>query len=185
MSREDRMYTVSSKFYETFGVNLKENVDLCDICDYKGESECKKCPAFGHSMEWDEYRDPKKYDSFKDTKQLLLDALSKHSDAVIATAYSFAYHLDKYGVDVSEKWNNEVENTQALEKAYNKGYFDALLEMENNKNRGSDEGKWIHEPNNYVRCSRCGYHYPHTSIYSSKMDWNYCPNCGKEMEDAK
>lgn len=58
----------------------------------------------------------------KDTKQLLLDALSKESDVVIATAYSYAKNLTLYGVDVAEKWNNEVENTRNLERAYNKGY---------------------------------------------------------------
>lgn len=117
-----------------------------------------------------------------DAKQMMLDNLSKESEIVLATAYSFAQNLTMYGVNVTEKWNNVLENTQAVQTAYNRGYFDALLEMDKNKNRGDKKGKWIDEPNCCVRCSCCGYHYPHTSIFSSKMDWKYCPNCGKEME---
>ncbi len=42
-------------------------------------------------------------------------------------------------------------------------------------------GHWIGEPNNWLRCSECGKHYPHTSIYKIQGS-NYCPNCGAKME---
>lgn len=42
------------------------------------------------------------------------------------------------------------------------------------------KGKWIQEPNCWLRCSCCGSHYPHTSIYECKGS-NYCPNCGAKM----
>lgn len=41
-------------------------------------------------------------------------------------------------------------------------------------------GKWISEPNCWLRCSCCNSHYPHTSIYAIKGS-NYCPNCGADM----
>jgi hypothetical protein len=67
-------------------------------------------------------------------------------------------------------------------KEVEKGYFDALLEANENKNRGNKRGKWIEEPNCWLRCSCCGAHYPHTSLYTSSIGSNYCPNCGAEME---
>jgi len=43
------------------------------------------------------------------------------------------------------------------------------------------KGKWIEEPNCWLRCSCCNSHHPHTSIYTIRGS-NYCPNCGAEME---
>ena len=46
------------------------------------------------------------------------------------------------------------------------------------------KGKWIEEPNCWLRCSCCGSHYPHTSIYTIRGS-KYCPNCGAEMESEE
>lgn len=46
------------------------------------------------------------------------------------------------------------------------------------------KGKWIEEPNCWLRCSCCKSHYPHTSINGVNGS-NYCPNCGAEMESEK
>ena len=43
------------------------------------------------------------------------------------------------------------------------------------------KGKWIEEPNCWLRCSCCNSHHPHTSIYAIRGS-NYCPECGAEME---
>lgn len=56
----------------------------------------------------------------------LLDELSKMPDMVIATAYLHALNYTRYGVDVTEKWLTAVQNVNALDRAYGKGYHDAL-----------------------------------------------------------
>lgn len=60
-----------------------------------------------------------------ETKQLL-DELSKMPDMVIATAYLHALNYTRYGVDVTEKWLTAIQQVSALDKAYAKGYHDAL-----------------------------------------------------------
>ena len=56
----------------------------------------------------------------------LIDELSKMPINVIAIAYLHAINYTKYGVDVTEKWLTAVQNASALEKAYRKGYHDAM-----------------------------------------------------------
>lgn len=82
----------------------------------------------------------KKDELFKDTKQLLLDALSKENGVVIALAYSYAKNFDKYGVDINALWNNQEQNLQALKRAYTEGYFDGLMQAGNDKNNGKEKG---------------------------------------------
>jgi len=56
----------------------------------------------------------------------LIDELSKMPPMVIATAYLYAINYVEYGADVTEKWLTAVQQTSVLEKAYQKGYYDAL-----------------------------------------------------------
>ena len=56
----------------------------------------------------------------------LLDELSKMPPMVIATAYLHAINYTLYGEDVTKKWLTATQNASALEKAYRKGYYDAL-----------------------------------------------------------
>lgn len=56
----------------------------------------------------------------------LIDELSKMPPMVIATAYLHAINYTLYGVDVTEKWTTATQNASVLEKAYRKGYYDAL-----------------------------------------------------------
>ena len=56
----------------------------------------------------------------------LIDELSKMPPMVIATAYLHAINYTLYGEDVTEKWVTATQNASALEKAYRKGYYDAL-----------------------------------------------------------
>lgn len=58
--------------------------------------------------------------------KLLIDELSKMPPKVIATAYLHAINYTLYGVDVTDKWLTATQNASALEKAYKKGYYDAL-----------------------------------------------------------
>ena len=62
------------------------------------------------------------------TKQLI-DELSKMSPMVIATAYLHAVNYTLYGEDVTEKWTTATQNASALEKAYRRGYYDALQRL--------------------------------------------------------
>lgn len=56
----------------------------------------------------------------------LINELSKMPPMVIATAYLHAINYTLYGEDVTEKWLTATQNASALEKAYRKGYCDAL-----------------------------------------------------------
>lgn len=56
----------------------------------------------------------------------LIDELSKMPPMVIATAYLHAINYTLYGEDVTEKWVTATQNACILEKAYRKGYYDAL-----------------------------------------------------------
>ena len=60
-----------------------------------------------------------------ESKQLI-DELSKMPPMVIATAYLHAINYTLYGEDVTEKWLTATQNASALEKAYRKGYYDAM-----------------------------------------------------------
>ncbi len=55
-----------------------------------------------------------------------IDELSKMPPMVISTAYLHAINYTLYGEDVTEKWVTATQNTCALEKAYRKGYYDAM-----------------------------------------------------------
>jgi len=59
-------------------------------------------------------------------RKCLIDELSKMPPMVIATAYLYAINYTLYGENVTEKWITATQNASALEKAYNKGYYDAL-----------------------------------------------------------
>lgn len=56
----------------------------------------------------------------------LIEELSKMPPMIIATAYLHALNYTLYGEDVTEKWLTATQNERALEKAYRKGYYDAL-----------------------------------------------------------
>lgn len=59
-------------------------------------------------------------------RKQLIDELSKMPDMVLSTAYLHAINYTLYGEDVTEKWITATQNASALEKAYRKGYYDAL-----------------------------------------------------------
>ena len=69
-----------------------------------------------------------------ESKQLI-DELSKMPPMVIATAYLYAINYTLYGEDVTEKWVTATQNACALEKAYKKGYYDALQKMAESEER--------------------------------------------------
>ena len=67
----------------------------------------------------------------------LIDELSKMPPMVTATAYAYAINYVSYGEDVTEKWVTATKNASALEKAYRKGYYDALQRQVENEDNES------------------------------------------------
>ena len=67
--------------------------------------------------------------------KLLIDKLSKMPTMVIATAYLHAINYTLYGEDVTEKWVTATQNANALEKAYRKGYYDAMQKQTKREER--------------------------------------------------
>ena len=61
------------------------------------------------------------------TKEKLIELLSQEDTMVLSQAYLYAKKLTDYGVDISNKWVTVTQNASALEKAYSKGYYDALI----------------------------------------------------------
>ena len=68
----------------------------------------------------------------------LIEELSKMPPMVIATAYLHAINYTLYGEDATKEWVTATQNASALEKAYRKGYYDAIQRM-----REDQESKWI------------------------------------------
>ena len=66
----------------------------------------------------------------------LIEELSKMPPMVIATAYLHALNYMLYGEDVTQKWLTATQNASALEKAYRKGYYDALQRQEGIEDKG-------------------------------------------------
>ena len=60
------------------------------------------------------------------SKQLIIDELLKFPPMVTETALLYALNYISYGEDVTEKWVTATEQAAILEKAYRKGYYDAM-----------------------------------------------------------
>ena len=56
----------------------------------------------------------------------IIKKLKKMSPMIVTTAYLYALNFTLYGEDVTEKWLTATQNNWALEKAYRKGYYDAM-----------------------------------------------------------
>ena len=56
----------------------------------------------------------------------ILDELSKMPPRVIEAAYLHAMNFELYGVDVTKEWETAVQNSWALSRAYEKGYYDGF-----------------------------------------------------------
>ena len=60
------------------------------------------------------------------SKDKLLEVMRQFDDMTLSIAFVYAKNLTLYGVKVTEKWVTATQNASALEKAYRKGYYDAL-----------------------------------------------------------
>ena len=108
--------TIIKEFKQLPSVQPKQDCMLKQFgnCSYS-ETGCKK----GGKMSKE--NQTQKYES-----EQLIDELSKMSPMVIAIAYLHAVNYTLYGEDVTEKWVTATQNTSALQKAYQKGYHDAM-----------------------------------------------------------
>lgn len=59
-------------------------------------------------------------------KEALLEELAKEDLQVLALAYVYAKNLHMYGEDVTETLYSAIQNVAMLNKAYHKGYCDAM-----------------------------------------------------------
>jgi predicted DNA binding protein len=60
----------------------------------------------------------------------ILNKLSELPQATLEIAYLYAVNLSQYGVDVANKWLTAVQQNEALNRAYERGYYDALKRIE-------------------------------------------------------
>ena len=59
-------------------------------------------------------------------RKQLINELSKMPPMVIATAYLHAINYTLYGADVTKEWVTATEQAAIIERAYRKGYYDAM-----------------------------------------------------------
>lgn len=63
-------------------------------------------------------------------RQELLALMKDMPFNTLALAYVYAKNYVEFGEDVTERWLTTTENVAALEKAYKRGYYDALQQSE-------------------------------------------------------
>ena len=59
-------------------------------------------------------------------KQALLEMLAEQDIQTLALAFSYAQNMQLYGVDVTLKLETATQNEEALTRAYQRGYYDAM-----------------------------------------------------------
>ena len=74
-------------------------------------------------------------ESPSEVKQQMLDELAECPDAVLSLAYVYAKNYNICGEDVTKTWTNVIQNSQFVEGIYQKGYYDALKDVEEKKRR--------------------------------------------------
>lgn len=62
----------------------------------------------------------------KPRREILLEELAKEDVQVLALAYAHAEYLRVYGVDIEKVYDTATQNVAIMEKAYNKGFYDAM-----------------------------------------------------------
>ena len=62
----------------------------------------------------------------KADREVLLEELAKEDTLILGLAYAHAYYLKMYGVDIENGMYTATQNAEALSRAYDKGYYDAM-----------------------------------------------------------
>lgn len=75
----------------------------------------------------------------KSKRNALLEELAKEDLQVLALAYTYAKHLLMYGEDITKAISTATQNAAILDKAYRKGYYDAINSMSADKEEKHDQ----------------------------------------------
>ena len=65
----------------------------------------------------------------EEAKKQMLETLSKESSTVLTLAYIYAKGFENFGEDVTTRWKTAALQTDALNRAYIKGFEDAKEQM--------------------------------------------------------
>lgn len=65
-------------------------------------------------------------------KEIIINELSKLPIMELSVALAYAKNLSLYGVDITEAWNTAVQQSYALNTAYEKGRADERRYMRSN-----------------------------------------------------
>lgn len=68
-------------------------------------------------------------------KQALIDLMKDLPLETLQIAYLYAKNYREYGEDVTKTWITATQNAGALEKAYRRGYYDALQRQAENEDK--------------------------------------------------
>ena len=81
----------------------------------------------------------------KPKRDALLEELAKEDLQVLSLAYVYAKNLQLYGEDVTKAIDTATQNVAILEKAYNKGYYDAMNKVLSESEDRDDRLSEIHK----------------------------------------
>lgn len=103
---------------------LRSDISYVDFsCDIERSLERKN--KYKQAL-FEVIKDLKKEVISNDKNKDIIAELSKMSPMVISTAYCYAINYIQYGEDVTERWVTATQNHMALEKAYRRGYYEAM-----------------------------------------------------------
>lgn len=85
-------------------------------------------------MRIDEHPKPKQKDQSEVRKNILAE-LEKAESGVLTLAYMYARNYALCGEDVTKEWTNAIINNQFVEQIYQKGYEDAIKDIEQGRRK--------------------------------------------------
>lgn len=59
----------------------------------------------------------------------MYEEIQQIDEKILSYAIAYAKNLMLYGSDVTKEWNTATVQSANLEKAYRKGYYDAMRDM--------------------------------------------------------
>lgn len=71
-------------------------------------------------------------------KEMLIQSLSDFDIQTLSLAVMYANDMKNYGIDVTQTWQTAAENAYNLDRAYRRGFADAMnrmKEFDNESNR--------------------------------------------------
>lgn len=91
--------------------------------------------------------------------------------------------LERYSEDdsrISEIACETIDNAPTVDKGYQEGHIDGVLQAE--KLYARPQGEWIEGKNGNLMCNRCGCEIRYSYLIGNKPDFpKYCCECGAKM----